>query len=427
MENNKLGFDTLMVHAGYSPDSETMSATMPIYQTNSYSFKSAKHAKALFELKESGNIYSRMQNPTNDILENRVNALEGGVGALSFSSGHAAISSVMFNLAGAGDEIISASTIYGGAINLFGVSLKKLGINVKFVNSDNPDEFGKAISDKTKAIFVETVGNPNANIPDFEKIADIAHKNGIPLVVDSTFTTPYLLRPIEFGADIIIHSSTKFLGGHGASMGGLVIDCGTFNWEGNPRFKDYNTPDASYHGVIYAKDMGKAAFITKLRVHILRDFGACAAPFNSFLIAQGVETLSLRMRKHCDNALEVAKFLENNPKISFVNYPGLSSSKYYELAQKYLPKGAGAVFTFGLNGGREAGIKFIDSLKLIKNIANVGDVRTMVIHPATTTHSQLSEEQLIAAGISADTVRLSVGIEDTADIINDLEQAINKA
>jgi O-acetylhomoserine (thiol)-lyase len=426
MKNSTFGFDTMMIHAGQQPDIGTMSVAQPIFQTTAYAFESAEHAKNLFELKEEGNIYTRLGNPTNGVLENRVAALDGGVGAVATASGHSAIFMTFANLCGAGDEIVSSYCIYGGAINLLGVSLKKLGINVKFVDPDDMQAWEAAVTSNTKAFFVEGIGNPNANVADIARIAAIAHSHNIPLVVDSTFTTPYLQRAIDLGADIVIHSATKFLGGHGTSMAGIVVDSGKFSWSNNERFPDFNTPDVGYHGIVYAKEFGDAAFIARLRTNILRDYGACLSPFNSFMILQGIETLSLRMRKHCDNALKVAKFLQDNPAVSFVNYPGLVSDKYHALAQKYLPLGCGSVFTFGVKGGRAMGAKFIDSLKLFSHVANVGDVRSLVIHPATTTHSQLSDEQLAASGITAETVRLSVGLEDVKDLIYDLEQALVK-
>ena len=420
-------FDTMAVHAGYEPDTDTHSIAAPIYPTTAYAFDSSEHAKQLFELKEPGNIYSRLSNPTCDTLERRVAALEGGIGAVAMSSGHASIFNTILNLASEGDEIVSSICIYGGAINLFGITLKRLGINVKFVNPDNLDEWENAVTDKTKAFFVETVGNPNANVADIEGIAKIAHSHGIPLIADSTFTTPYLCRPFDFGADIIIHSATKFLGGHGNAMAGIVVDSGKFKFEGNERFPLYNNPDESYHGAVFAKDFGNAGFITRLRALVLRDAGSCLSPFNAFLILQGVETLHLRMERHCKNALAVAKYLESNPYVKFVNYPGLESNKYHALQQKYMPLGCGSVFTFGLDAPREIGAKFIDSLKLLRNVANVGDVRSIIIHPATTTHSQLSDEQLESAGITPQTIRLSIGIEDSEDIIADIDQAIKTA
>ena len=423
MSEHKPGFDTLAVHAGYDTEQSTMSVVPPIYQTNAYEFRSTQHAQTLFELKEPGNIYARLSNPTCEILERRIAELDGGVAALSFASGHAAIFNMILNLAVAGDEIVSSTTIYGGAINMLGIALNRLGIKVHFVNPDDPEAWEAAINEKTRAVFFEVIGNPNANVGDIEMIAEIAHRHGVPVIADSTFTTPYLCRPIEWGADFVIHSATKFLGGHSTAMCGVVVDSGKFIFKGNERFPLFNEPDLSYHGVVFA-DLGEMAFISRLRALIMRDIGACQSPFNAFLILQGVETLSLRMQRHSENGLKVAEYLEAHPQVNFVNYPGLKSSPYYSLSQKYLSKGASSVFTFGIKGGKAAGAKFIDSLKLIKNVANVGDVRSLVIHPATTTHSQLSSEQLKAAGISEDTVRLSIGLEDINDIIADLEQAI---
>ena len=422
----EFGFDTLMIHAGTEADPVTHAVTLPIYQTTAYTFDSVKHAKDLFELKESGNIYTRLSNPTVDALERRVAALDGGVGALAMASGHAVMYNAFLNLAGAGDEIVSSICIYGGAINMMSVTLDRIGIRVKFVDPDDLNAWEAAITDKTKAFFVEAIGNPNANLADIEQIAAIAHRHGIPLIVDSTFTTPYLIKPIEFGADYVVHSATKFLGGHGTSMCGILTDAGTFCFKDNPRFPLYNQPDVSYHGVVFA-DCGPQAFVLRLRAMLLRDLGACCSPMNAFLVLQGIETLSLRMQRHSENALKIAQWLEQNPKVSFVHYPGLESSKYFSLAKKYLPRGAGGVFTFGLKGGRENGAKFIDSLRLFSHVANVGDVRSLVIHPATTTHSQLSDEQLKESGITAQTIRLSIGIEDVKDLIADLEQAINAA
>lgn len=426
MPEQKFSFDTVAVHGGYEAEPSTLSVVPPLYQTNAYEFLSTEHAKTLFELKEPGNIYTRLQNPTSAVLEERVAELDGGAAALAFASGHAAIFNMMINLASAGDEIVSSACIYGGAINLLGVTLDRLGIKVRFVDPGDLDAWEAAISGKTKAVFFEVIGNPNANVADIGAIAELAHKHGIPVIADSTFNTPYLCRPIEFGADFVIHSATKFLGGHSTAMCGLVVDSGNFVFKGNPRFPLYNEPDPSYHGIVFA-DLGPLAFISRLRALVMRDIGACLSPFNAFLVLQGVETLHLRMQRHCDNALKVAEFLEANEYVRFVNYPALPSSPHYGLAQKYLPKGASAVFTFGLKGGREAGAKFIDSLTLIKNVANVGDVRSLVIHPATTTHSQLTAEQLKAADISEETIRLSIGIEDINDIIADLEQAIKCA
>lgn len=425
--DNEYGFDTLAVHAGHTPDSDTRSRAVPIYQTTAYTFDSTQYAADLFSLKTGGNIYSRLGNPTVSVLEERVNALEGGVGALAMASGHACLFNSIINLAGAGDDIVSAITIYGGAINLLGVTLANLGIRTTFVDPDDFDAWEKAVTPRTKAFFVEIVGNPNANVADLEKLADIAHRHGIPLIADSTFTTPYLIKPFEFGADIVIHSATKYLGGQGNSMAGLAVDSGNFSFEGNERFPQYNIPDPSYHGVVFAKDMGKAGFITRLRALQLRDVGACLSPFNAWMILAGVETLSLRMQRHCENARQAAEWLEAHSAVSWVRYPGLKKDPYYRLARKYLPKGAGSVFTFELKGGRRAGARFIENVKLLSHVANVGDTRSLVIHPATTTHSQLSDEQLMQSGITPGTVRLSIGIEDIRDILADLDQAIQAA
>lgn len=424
--DRKLSFDTLQIHAGQTMDSQTLSRALPIYQTTAYGFHNSEHAKKLFSLEESGNIYTRLGNPTQEVLENRLAALDGGVGALALASGHAAIFMSILNIAHSGDEIVSSTSLYGGTINMFSKTLPEMGIKVRFVDSDNPEEFDAATNEKTKAYYVETVGNPNCNVADIEKIAEIAHKNGVPLIADSTFTTPYLMKPIELGADIVIHSATKFLGGHGTSMGGVVVDSGNFNWD-NGKFPGLVEPDESYHGISYVKDVGKAAFITKLRAHILRDLGPAISPFNAFMLLQGIETLSLRMQKHCENALKVAKYLNENENVSFVNYPLLEGDKYYDLAKRILPKGCGAVFTFGLKGGIKAGIKFIDNLKIFSHVANVGDVRSLVIHPASTTHSQLNSDELKKAGICEDTIRLSIGLEDIDDILWDLQQAIDIA
>ena len=422
---NKYSIDTLAVHAGYETDEATMSVTPPLYQTNAYVFRNAEHARTLFELKEPGNIYSRLQNPTCEMFERRVAELDGGVAALSFSSGHAAIFNVIANLCTEGDELVSSINIYGGAINLLGITLKRMGVTVKFVNPDNLDEWENAITDKTKLFFTELIGNPNANVSDIEAIAKIAHSHGIPFMVDSTFTTPYLSRPIEWGADFVIHSATKFLSGHGQVMAGVVVDSGKFVFKGNERFPLFNEPDVSYHGVVFA-DLGETAFISRLRALIMRDLGACLAPYNALSCLTGIQTLALRMQRHCENALAVAEFLENHPKVEKVNCPALPSSPYYELCKKYSPKGAGGVFTFVLKGGKKAGETFMNSLQLLQIVANVGDVRSQVIHPASTTHSQLSAEQLVAAGITEGTVRLSIGIEDKADIIADISQALDK-
>lgn len=418
-----LRFESLAVHGGQEPDPTTGSRAVPIYQTTAYNFRDSEHAANLFELKEAGNIYTRLMNPTTDVLEKRIAALEGGVGALAFASGHAAISAAIFNFAQAGDEIVSSSTLYGGTYNMFAYTLPRLGIKVHFVDPSDPDNFEKAITPNTKALYAETIGNPKIDILDIEKVAAIAHKHGIPLIVDSTFATPYLCRPIDFGADIVIHSATKFIGGHGTSMGGLVIDSGKFDWN-NGKFPLLSEPDPSYHGLKYAEALGPMAFIIRLRVQILRDLGACLSPFNSFAFLQGLETLHLRMQRHVENTLAVAQYLEQHEQVSWVSYPSLPSHSDHEKSQKYLPKGAGAIFTFGIKGGLEAGRKLINSLKLFSLLANVGDAKSLVIHPASTTHSQLTAEQRASAGVPDDMVRLSIGIESVQDIIEDLAQAL---
>ena len=424
MEERKYGFDTLQLHAGQFVDKETKSRAVPIYQTTSYIFETPEEAADLFALKKAGNIYTRIGNPTTDVLEKRIAALDGGVGAVATSSGQAAITYAILNIARSGDEVVAASTLYGGTYTLFAHTLRKLGIRVKFVNPDYPEEFEKAITDKTKAVFVETLGNPNINIPDFEAIAEIAHRHGIPFIVDNTFATPYLFRPIEHGADIVVYSMTKFLGGHGTSIAGIVVDSGKFEW--NEKFPDLIQPDPSYHGLVYTKEFGNAAYIAKLRLTLLRDIGACISPFNSFLILLGVETLSLRMQKHVDNAIKLAKFLNDHPKVEWVNYPALEGNKYYELYKKYLPKGPGAIFTFGPKGGYSAAKKIINNVKLFSHLANVGDAKSLIIHPASTTHQQLTEEEQRAAGVLPEMIRLSVGIEDIEDLIYDIESALNK-
>ena len=421
-----LRFNSLAVHAGQEADPATGSRAVPIYQTTSYVFNDSDHAANLFGLKEFGNIYSRIMNPTTDVLEKRIAALEGGVGALAFSSGHAAISATIFNIASAGDEIVSSSTLYGGTYNMFAYTLPKLGIHATFVDAGNPENFAKAITPKTKALYAEIIGNPKIDVLNIEKVAAIAHSHGLPLIVDSTFATPYLCRPFEYGADIVIHSATKFIGGHGSSMGGLVVDGGKFDWS-NGKFPSLSEPDPSYHDIRYTEAFGPAAFILRLRVQILRDLGACLSPFNSFLFLQGLETLHLRMQRHSENGLAIAKFLESHEQVAWVSYPGLESHPNHDLAKKYLPKGSGAIFTFGIKGGRAAGKKFIDGLELFSLLANVGDAKSLVIHPASTTHSQLSAEQLIKAGVSEDMIRLSVGLEDTVDLIEDLERGFQAA
>lgn len=420
----KYSFETLQLHGGQVVDKETNSRAVPIYQTSSYVFNSAEHAANLFGLKEAGNIYTRLGNPTTDVLEKRLALLEGGVGAVAVASGQAAITYAILNLAKAGDEIVAAQTLYGGTYALFQHTFKKFGITVKFINPDDPENFRAAITDKTKALYTETIGNPGINLTDLEAVAKIAHENNIPLIVDNTFASPYLNRPIEHGADIVVHSLTKFLGGHGTSIGGIVVDSGKFNWA-NGKFADLVEPDESYHGLSYTKDLGAAAYISKLRLTLLRDIGAAISPFNAFLILQGIETLSLRMERHVENAKKVVEFLSKHEKIEWVNYPSLQGNKYKELSDKYLPKGAGSIFTFGVKGGYESGVKLIESLKLFSHLANVGDAKSLIIHPASTTHQQLNEEEQIAAGVNPELIRISIGIENIDDIIADLSQALD--
>ena len=414
------------LHAGQVPDPTTGSRAVPIYQTTSYVFDSVDHAANLFSLKEPGNIYTRIMNPTTDVLEKRIAALEGGVGALAVASGSAAVNYAILNITETGDEIISASTLYGGTYNLFSTTLPRLGIKTHFVNSDDPENFRTPINEKTRAIYIETIGNPVINIPDFEKIAAIAHENGLPLIVDNTFATPYLFKPFDFGADIVVHSATKFIGGHGTSIGGLIVDSGKFDWKASGRFKCLVDPDPSYHGISYANDIGPAAFITKARVALLRDTGACISPFNSFLLLQGMETLSLRVRQHVTNTKKIVEFLSNHPNVAWVNYPDLKGNKYKALSDKYLKKGAGSIFTFGIKGGLKDGAAFIEKLELFSLLANVADAKSLVIHPASTTHAQLTEEEQRSAGVTPDMIRISIGIEDVEDLIADLDNALSK-
>lgn len=425
MSNVQWKFETKQLHAGQQVDSATGSRAVPIYQTTSYVFDNAEHAENLFALKESGNIYTRIMNPTNDVLEQRVAALEGGSAALAVASGSAAITYAILNVAGVGDEIVAASTLYGGTFNLFKTTLPKLGITTTFVDPDDPASFEAAITDKTKAVYIESLGNPSINVIDIKAVADIAHAHGVPLIVDNTFGTPYLIRPIEHGADVVVHSATKFLGGHGTSVGGIIVDGGNFDYAASGRFPGFTEPDPSYHGVVYSS-LGPVAFVLKARVQLLRDTGAAISPFNSFLLLQGLETLSLRVERHVANAVKIADFLENHPAVESVNYPALKSSKYYDLAQKYFDKGAGSIFTFSLKDADKAKAQnFINSLELFSHLANVADAKSLVIHPASTTHAQLSEEDLVAAGITQGTIRLSIGIENVDDLIADLEQALS--
>ncbi len=411
--------DSLLVHGGQAPDPTTGARAVPIYQTTSYVFRDADHAADLFNLREAGNIYTRLMNPTTDVFEKRVALLEGGAAALAFSSGHAAIVGALCNILQVGDEIVSSSSLYGGTYNLFVYTLPRFGIKVHFVDSRDPENFRKAITPRTKAFFGETIGNPRMDVLDIKAVADIAHEQGIPLIVDNTFA-PYLCQPIAHGADIVIHSATKFIGGSGTSMGGIVVDSGKFDWEAGD-FSSLSDPDPSYHNIRYTQDVGALAFITRLRVQILRDLGACLSPFHSFLFIQGLETLHRRMKRHSENAWAVAEFLGNQPEVSWVNYPGVTDP---EKTNSYLPRGGGAVMTFGIQGGLESGRKFINSLKLFSLLANIGDTKSLVIHPASTTHSQLTSEQRAAAGSPDDMIRLSIGIEDIEDIFADLKQAL---
>ncbi len=423
----KLRVETLALHGGQEPDPVTGSRAVPIYQTTSYQFKDTEHAANLFGLKEFGNIYTRLMNPTTDVLEKRISLLDGGVGALAVASGQAAITVALLNIAQSGDEIVSADNLYGGTYNLFHHTFQRMGIKVRFVKSNDLEGFKAAITDKTKAVYAESIGNPKLDVADIEGLSSIAHKHGIPLVVDNT-VCPYLLRPIDFGADIVVYSATKFIGGHGTSLGGLIVDSGRFDWD-SAKFPLIREADPSYHGIKFIealKPLGNIAYIIKARVTLLRDLGPAISPFNSFLLLQGLETLALRMPRHAHNAVTVAKYLEKHKKVSWVNYPGLDSSPDNQMAKKYLPKGAGAIIGFGIKGGLEAGKKFINSLELISHLANVGDAKTLAIHPATTTHQQLSIQEQLATGVTEDFIRLSVGIEHSDDIIADIEQALVK-
>ncbi|MEH7568579.1 homocysteine synthase [Priestia megaterium] len=416
--------ETQAIHSGQQLDPATFSRAVPIYQTSSFGFKDTEHAASLFNLSEQGYIYTRIVNPTTDVFEQRIAELEGGVGALGVASGQSATTFSILNIASAGDEIVSASSLYGGTYNLFSSTLPKLGITVKFVNADNPENFRSAITSKTKAIYAESVGNPQGNVLDIEAVADIAHEHGIPLIIDNTVPSPYLLRPIDFGADIVVHSATKFLGGHGTAIGGVIVDSGKFDWEASGKFPDLTTPDPSYHGLVYTEAAGEAAYITKARVQLLRDIGAALSPFNSFLLLQGIETLHLRLERHSENALKVAKFLEQHELVEWVNYAGLPSHPSYSLAQKYLPKGQGAILTFGVRGGKNAAAKLIDSVQLFSHLANIGDSKSLIIHPASTTHQQLSKDEQKASGVTPELIRLSVGTEAIDDLLEDLDYAL---
>ncbi|MFC7321145.1 PLP-dependent aspartate aminotransferase family protein [Halobacillus campisalis] len=418
--------DTLSLHGGQSPDPTTGSRAVPIYQTTSYVFHDTDHAQSLFALDEPGNIYSRIGNPTVDVFEKRMALLENGVASVATASGMSAISLSILNLAGAGDEIVAAANLYGGTYNLFANTLPRYGIKVVFVDPEDPENFRKAITDKTKAVFAETIGNPSLHVLDFEKVSAIAHENGVPLIVDNTFATPYSCKPIEWGADIVVHSATKWIGGHGTTIGGVVVDGGRFNW-GNGKFPVFTEPDPSYNGIRYAADFGTLAFITKLRVQLLRDLGACLSPQNAFQLIQGLETLHLRVERHNDNAQELAEYLKAHPDVEWVSYPGLQEHPAHELAKKYLDVGFGSIVNFGIKGGREAGRQVINNIALWSHVANVGDAKSLIIHPASTTHQQLSVEDLAASGVTEELIRLSVGIESVKDLINDLNRAIGKA
>jgi len=422
-DKNEYRLETLALHAGHQLDSDTLSRAVPIYQTTSFLFKDTDHAANLFALKEFGNIYTRLMNPTTDVLEKRLAALEGGVGGLCFSSGMSAITASVLNICQARQHIVSSNSLYGGTVTLFSQTFAKLGIDVTFVDPKDPENFSKAIKDNTRLIYIESIGNPKNDILQYEKIAGIAHENGMPLICDNTVTTPILFRPFDYGIDIVVHSCTKFIGGHGTCIGGAIVDSGKFDWT-NGRYPELTESDPSYHGVKYVESFGELAYIIKARTQFLRDMGSCMSPFNAFLFLQGLETLHLRMQRHCENALKLAQWLEKNAEVTWVNYPGLKSHPDYQLARKYLPKGQGAILGFGIKGGKEAGIRFINSVKLASHLANIGDSKTLVIHPASTTHQQLTEAEQLAAGVTDDYIRVSVGTEHIDDIIADVEQAL---
>ncbi len=422
------GFETLALHAGQVPDTATNARAVPIYQTTSYVFDDSDHAADLFGLRQPGNIYTRIMNPTNDVFEKRVAALEGGVGGLAFASGSSAITFAVLNIAGAGDHVVSAGSLYGGTYNLFVHTLPRLGLEIDLVDPADPENFRRAIKPNTKAIYAETVGNPRLDTLDIEAVAAIAHDAGVPLIIDNTLATPYLVRPIAHGADIVVHSATKFIGGHGTSIGGMVVDAGTFDWSQNDKFPGLVEPDASYHGLRFHEALGPLSYITKLRVSLLRDVGAALAPFNAFLFLQGLETLPLRMERHSANAQRVAEHLEGHPQVNWVSYPGLPSHASFALARTYHYRGLfGAIIGFGIRGGREAGRRFVESTELLSHLANIGDAKSLVIHPATTTHSQLNPEEQLLAGVTDDFVRLSIGIESIEDILADIDQALARA
>jgi O-acetylhomoserine (thiol)-lyase len=426
MDNIMKGFATQAIHGGHTPDSETHSRAVPLYQTTSYTFDDTVHAADLFGLRKFGNIYTRIMNPTSGVLEQRIAALEGGVGALAVASGQAAETLTLLTLAKAGDEIVASTDLYGGTISLFNNTLPRLGITVRFVSPGDFKAWENAINDRTRAFFVESIGNPKLDIIDLERIAAIGTAHGVPLVVDNTVTTPYLLRPFDHGAAIVVHSATKFIGGHGTSIGGLIVDSGKFDWAASGRFNEFLEPDPAYHGLKFHEAFGAMTFILRARVLGLRDMGAAISPFNAWLFLQGLETLHLRMARHSENGLAVARWLQNHACVDWVRYPGLPSSPTYALKEKYLPKGQGALVGFGIRGGKVAAVKFIESLKLLSHLANIGDAKSLVIHPASTTHEQLSEDEQRAAGVTPDFIRLSIGIEDIEDILADLDQALNE-
>ena len=416
-------FETKQLHAGQTVDPTTKSRAVPIYQTTSYVFDDTQEGEDLFALRKPGNIYTRLMNPTSDVFEQRMAALEGGSAALATSSGSAAITYSILNIVGAGDHIVAAATLYGGTYNLLHTTLPRYGIETTFVQPDDPENFAAAVRGNTKALYIESLGNPGINVIDIERVAEIAHENKVPLIVDNTFGTPYLIRPFEFGADVVVHSATKFIGGHGTSIGGVIVDGGTFDWAGG-KFPWFTQPDESYHGIRFA-DLGAAAFVTKIRVQLMRDTGACLSPFNSFLFLQGLETLSLRVERHVENAKRAAEYLSGHEKVAWVHYPSLAGDRYHALARKYFPKGAGSIFTFGVKGGAEKARQFIDHLELFSNLANVADAKSLVVHPASSTHQQLSPEEQAAAGVTPDQVRVSIGLENIDDIIEDLETAFS--
>ena len=422
----KYYLETLALHAGQQADSDTLSRAVPIYQTTSYCFKDTDHAANLFALKEFGNIYTRLMNPTTDVLEKRLAAMEGGVGGLCFSSGMAAITAGILNICKSGQHIVASNSLYGGTVTLFSQTFSKLGIDVTFVDPKEPENFAKAIKDNTRLLYIETIGNPKNDILQYEKIADIAHKNNIPVMCDNTVASPILFRPIEYGIDIVMHSCTKIIGGHGNSIGGALIDSGKFDWT-NGKYPELTEPDPSYHGVKYVESFGELAYIIKARTQFLRDMGGCMSPFNAFLFLLGLETIHLRVPRHCENALKLAQWLQKQDEVTWVNYPGLKSHPNYELAKKYLPDGQGAILGFGIKGGKEAGIKFINSVKLASHLANVLDSKTLVIHPASTTHQQLTGPEQLAAGVTEDYIRVSVGTEHIDDIIADFKEALKKS